>query len=175
MDFLSLNLSAFRNQDVDETHQGAIVPNSIAANSEALEREAAKALPYYYALNDISANDCDLTQASKDLDKALAALQKAARNILIIIAPTTPLQTGYAPKCFLPAVQAMLMSKAGPHIKVHAGDWKTFGLNYTHYVHSLPGKRKNAYINVNHTNYVGARVVTKRVAEMMGGRLKVGD
>lgn len=106
---------------------------------------------------------CDTSQATLELDAALASILRSSDRVLIYIPPTTPVMRRAAPPCYEAAVKKMLLSRRGPRVEVRTDDWRQFGLDYPDY--AKPGLRPGSWwIDTNHVNLAGAEKVTARIA-----------
>lgn len=139
-----------------------------------LARRAAAIRPYYPGFQRSTEADCVLTGASEKIDKTIADLASTADRVLIFIPPATPLQSGAAPACYLPALRRLLRSKAGPRVTVEVGDWTAYGLGWRDFLRPS-NIRGFSWLDEIHVNYGGAVKVTNRVADLIAAPKRVAD
>ncbi len=136
---------------------------------EALAARARGMRPYFNLMEGLDEKACGMSVASAELDESLAALFRLADEVVIYVPPTTPLQTDYAPACFVPAIKSMLRGKAGKRVQVVIDDWRTYGLDWADYV--KPASRPGwAVIDANHVNYFGGVKVTDFLGDRVAPR-----
>lgn len=138
-----------------------LVPEGIRGDPRALEGLLRRDYLPRYAV-DAREEDCGLREAPAQLDATLAQLLRFSDKVLIFMPPLTPLTTGQAPPCLLPAIRRMLESRAGPRVVVETGDWGSYGLDFADYVFSDgPGRWS---VDPFHVNDGGARKITAALA-----------
>lgn len=118
---------------------------------------------YNQFLDGITVKDCDLTAASKEIDRTLQQIFEVTDHVYIYLTPVTPLARRGAPSCFLPKLQQLLQSKSGPRVSVLAKDWDFYGLDYPDFVYHTQNDLHRTF-EQNHTNYQGALKVTEKLA-----------
>ncbi len=138
----------------------SLMPDALARDPAAVDAFAARLASARAPSRGGSGKVCGIAEASADLDKALAAILRAADKALVFVPPTTDL---VVPPCAA-EIDAMLRSKAGPRVMVVTDDWRSYGLRYHDYVwpSETPGISR---LDGNHVNYAGAKKVTARIAE----------
>ena len=158
-------------QDEWDLRNGHFRPESTFADSEIvqdddLSRKAVLIRPYYNGFDGLTPKDCGLEGVSQRVDAVLSDLLSFSDQVLIFIPPTTPLQSGNAPACYIPAVSRLLRSKAGPRIVVETGDWHSYGMSWRDYLR--PSNRSGySWLDMIHANYFGAVKITGRIAKLV--------
>lgn len=165
-DIVPMTYGQWRNGAVEQKDADHKFPTDLIATREKFIEKMEALSPYYERLDGIGEHDCDLTEASKAVDAVIADLLRFADRVIIYIPPTTPIQTGAAPACYLPAVRTMLASKGSLRVTVKVDDWRSYGLDWTDFIkHSrVPGL---SWIDTNHTNYAGAMKTTAALTPLV--------
>jgi hypothetical protein len=144
--------------------RSSLVPDESARDPVRLERYLAQRGEPVLS-SSVWESDCGLKREAAELDLALAEMLKFSDKVLVYLAPSAPLDRSLAPACLLPAVQALLRSRAGPRVVVEVGDRDSYGLTQADYLHPLPGSGQWQYDPL-HVNAAGARKVTGRVSRL---------
>lgn len=157
-----------------EKTKGGYVLAGLKDDPQALAQDIGARIPPYYRVYD-DYNDekfCRSAARKEQLFEVMQALHELSRDVYLYIPPTTPLAFMAATECFRRQVASDLAA-AGQTIgaPVLTDEWDGYGLNYTDYLR--PTFNPEVYkVDIQHTNYRGARKVTARIAAWMkrGGR-----